>query len=295
MSGKSSRYTIENDVLAVNVKSKGAELCSLKDKRDNVEHIWQAAPHVWAKHAPILFPVIGKVHNDTILIEGKTLPHPKHGFFRPSTPKIISKEEYEIWFELTDSEETHRMYPFSFRFRTGYKLEHNVLHHLFEIENTDENTIPFCLGGHPAFRIPFFDDESITDYRLKFEQEETVSRLLINEDGFFNGRKEPVLQSEQCIDITEDLFDDDALVFTDLKSRSVSIESTHHSKKLKVSFVDFPMLGIWAQPGAKFVCIEPWIGRADDVGEQIPFKEKPGIVNLPPGELFKASFSIKVE
>jgi galactose mutarotase-like enzyme len=290
-----SAYTIQNDILKITVKSKGAELCGLVDKRDQTEHIWQAEPEVWGKHAPILFPVIGKVNNDSILIDGLTYPHPKHGFFRPSSPEMISHKENEICFELTDSEETRGMYPFSFRFRTGYSLEGNALHHHFEVMNTGNKTMPFCLGGHPAFRIPFFKNESITDYRLSFEEKETVSRLLLNEEGFFNGETEPVLEDESAISITENLFDDDALVFEDLKSRRVSIESKNHAKKLTVAFGDFPMLGIWAQPGAKFVCIEPWIGRADDAGDQIAFDEKPGIMNLPSGEVFRASFSIIVE
>ena len=53
-------HTIENDYLRVSVDDHGAELCSIFDKVHNREVIWQADPAYWKRHAPVLFPNVGR-------------------------------------------------------------------------------------------------------------------------------------------------------------------------------------------------------------------------------------------
>lgn len=61
-------HTIENDYLRVSVDDHGAELCSIFDKVHNREVIWQADPAYWKRHAPVLFPNVGRHFEDHLFI-----------------------------------------------------------------------------------------------------------------------------------------------------------------------------------------------------------------------------------
>ena len=63
-------HTIENDYLKVSVDDHGAELCSIFDKVHNREVIWQADPAYWKRHAPVLFPNVGRHFEDHYRING---------------------------------------------------------------------------------------------------------------------------------------------------------------------------------------------------------------------------------
>ena len=54
-------HTLENECLRVTVADDGAELVSVWDKASGSERVWNADPAVWNRHAPILFPFVGKV------------------------------------------------------------------------------------------------------------------------------------------------------------------------------------------------------------------------------------------
>ena len=56
-----SVHIIENDSLRVTVSDAGAELISVINKENDAERIWIGDPAIWNRHAPILFPFVGKV------------------------------------------------------------------------------------------------------------------------------------------------------------------------------------------------------------------------------------------
>ena len=92
-----------------------------------------------------------------------------------------------------------------------------------------------------------------------------------------------------------DLFDDDALIFKDLKSRKVSLKSRRSNQVLTMYYDDFNYLGVWAKPNAPFVCIEPWIGTADHENTDGDFLKKDNLISLSKGEVFTAQFIIEIE
>src|SRR6185369_14906800 len=139
-----------------------------------------------------------------------------------------------------------------------------------------------------------FKDENLEDYYLEFEHKETAPRYLINTEGFFDGRTEPVFNNTSTIQLTKDLFKDDALIFKDLKSRVVSIKSKNHSNSLSMRFDGFNYLGVWAKENAPYVCLEPWLGCADTQGEPKEFSAKEGVITLQPEEEFQRSFVINI-
>ncbi len=287
-------HQIENDYLKVRVREYGAELTSVFDKKNNIEHLWQADEKFWGWHAPVLFPVVGRCLNDEILIDGKKYPMEKHGFARKSNFKLLELSQEKMILSLTDSDETFKLYPYKFEFLIGYRLKGNKLHVSYEVRNKDDKTIYFQLGGHPAFAVPFNANEKYEDYFIEFAATENSARHYIDANGFFDGRTETVLDNSNRIQLRNDLFKDDALIFKDLKSRKVSIKSKDHSHSLSVDFNGFNYLGLWAKENAPYVCIEPWLGCAGTAGEPVEFKDKEGVVKLETEQKFNADFVVSI-
>ena len=73
-------HTLFNDSISASVSAAGAELVSLKNAQ-GLELLWQAGP-VWPRHAPILFPIVGRLKNDVLRHRGKLYPLTQHGFAR---------------------------------------------------------------------------------------------------------------------------------------------------------------------------------------------------------------------
>ena len=286
--------TLENDYLKVSISKKGAELHSLYDKVANTEQLWQADPSVWAWHAPNLFPVVGGCIDNTLFIDGKTFTMDRHGFARQSTFTLLASDSTNALFDLSYTSDTLLHYPFKFQFQLSYKLNEKKLFITYRVINQDEQVILFSVGGHPAFKVPFYEGEKYTDYYLSFPEDTQLTRHLLGDSGLFNGKTEVVPLIEQKLFLTKDLFSKDALVFKDLHSRNVQLKSTLHTKSLSLAFPDFEYLGIWAKPGADFVCIEPWLGCADTEGRRVDISKKEAIQKLNAGNTFEATYTIEL-
>ncbi|MBI1289370.1 MAG: aldose 1-epimerase family protein [Flavobacteriales bacterium] len=284
--------TLENDFLNVNINVLGAELCSLFDKRDRIEHMWNASPAFWPRHAPILFPTVGESKDGKINVAGTDYPMGRHGFARFSEFEVVEQTESKAVFELRSNEDTRKHYPFEFIFRVGYELDGARLVQSFEVENSDGNDIGFQVGGHPAFAVPFRNGEKYDDYEIRFDAPQTLERHLLTEKGLYSGEKRKFLDNENSFGLFYELFNEDALVFRHIPSKRVWIQHKKGGKRLQVDYEGFPHLGIWSVPGANYVCIEPWIGCADMADQPADFFQKDSLVVLKSGETFNATFTI---
>ena len=74
------RHVIHSGYLTAAIKADGAELCSLCDATGE-EMLWQGLP-VWPRHAPVLFPIVGRLKDDTLRHNGRTYRLTQHGFAR---------------------------------------------------------------------------------------------------------------------------------------------------------------------------------------------------------------------
>jgi galactose mutarotase-like enzyme len=98
--------TIENDKLRVAIKSKGAEITSIKTAADGREFIWEGDPDVWSGQSPLLFPIIGGLKDDVYRLNGKEYKLPKHGFGRTSEYDLVESSADKLVYELRQSAET---------------------------------------------------------------------------------------------------------------------------------------------------------------------------------------------
>jgi galactose mutarotase-like enzyme len=145
---------LENDVLKVAIDPKGAQLSSFYNKAKKVEQLWQADPSIWPWHAPNLFPIVGSLVNNDLLVNGEAYPMARHGFARHSEFVLLQSDDQHATFSLPHSEHTHPLFPYKFDFEILYALIDNALRVTYKIINLDKKTIYFSVGGHPAFNVP---------------------------------------------------------------------------------------------------------------------------------------------
>jgi galactose mutarotase-like enzyme len=284
---------LENDLLKIEVKHHGAELSSLIDKSTRMEYIWQADPTFWGRHAPVLFPIVGRLKNNSFLVGTDEYQMKQHGFARNMDFELIFRNKAGITFELKSSPATLAQYPFPFRLRIQYVLYKNVLMVAYEVYNPSDAPIYFSIGGHPAFRCPLFDDEKRSDYQLVFERNEYVGTKRLT-DGIRTGKELLILENGNDIGIRDFLFDNDALVFENLESDWVRLQKGERPI-LTFNFKGFPYLGIWSKnQTSPFVCIEPWYGLADRQDHNQQLAEKEGIMKLDPKNKFECIYSVAI-
>jgi len=289
MSGE--RHTLQSGGIEATIKAHGAELCSLKDAQ-GVELIWQAGA-AWPRHAPLLFPIVGRLKNDELRHRGKTYPMTQHGFARDQVFEWAERSAASCSLVLRDSAATRARYPFAFRLTVGYRLQAAGLHVTLEIANTGEEMLPASIGAHPAFNWPLREGVAKESYSLTFSdvEAEPVRRL---KDGLMREKPEPTPVHGKTLALSERLFDDDAVILDRLASRSVRY-AADTGPSLDVSSDGFRQLGIWSKPGgAGFLCIEPWRGFASPSDFDGEFADKPGVMHIAPGATEVLTYRIAV-
>lgn len=290
----SESFTIKSDFLKVKITKKGAEICSIQNKNGD-EYMWNANPDIWSSYAPVLFPVIGTLKNGKYTFEGKEYTIPKHGFIRNNENLAITDHSANsITFQHKYSEETLKIYPFKFEFNITFSVDGPVITVNHKIVNSGEDPMYFSLGGHPAFKCPLTGYETYDDYFLKFEEKENCCTYLLNDEGLLSGETRPLLNKSDTLFLEHSLFNKDALILKDLKSRKVSLNHKTKGPVLSVAFNDFSYLGVWAKPDGDFICIEPWLGITDNEDTDSDFKTKEGILALNPNADFQVSYSITI-
>lgn len=285
-------YTIENEYLKLTVTTAGAQVKSVVRKCDNVEHIWQADPEVWGYHAPILFPHAGKVVGDKIIAKGQEFPASQHGFARLMEHEFVEKSVDTIVLELCSSPETLEKFPFEFRLVSTFTLENDTVHHTLTVENLDEESLPFGIGYHPAFTIPFDDKHTATDYELRFSEME--SPICINNlpHGLMHGNIYYLGSNIQTIPIDDRLFGNDSHCMVGLKSQTLGLYERDTGRGVVCDISEFPYTLLWSKPGMpKFVCIEPWHSLPSPENGSSDWNEKPAAAILAPGEAWSCTLS----
>lgn len=291
---------IENEYLKIAVSDHGAELSSIYDKKREKELLWQANPAFWNRHAPILFPFVGNVVNDEYRYNGKTYHMSSHGFARDMDFEFAGKTADSISFKLKATDQTLEKYPFDFELIVTHKLAANSINVIWEVKNCSENEPMFySIGGHPAFRCPINDNEKRTDYKVRFRDKNELSYVLIiqktREVDFENPTLLPL--KDGYLDITEHIFDKDALIFDDNQVREVSLCTPDGKPYITMKCESFPSFGLWSKPtsDAHYVCLEPWIGRCDNKGFRGELPEKYGVQRLEANSSRTISYKITVD
>ncbi|EIQ8106543.1 aldose 1-epimerase family protein [Listeria monocytogenes] len=286
---------LENEVLLVEMKTAGAELTRIFHKDTGLEYLWNADSKFWGRHSPVLFPKVGRLVEDTYLVDGKPYHLGQHGFARDRDFQVVEQTEKSVRFELDADEDSLAVYPYKFKLSIIYTIEKNTVAVSYEVENTDNKRIYFSIGAHPAFNLPLTDGTTFEDYYLDFGTEENLETLCL-EGPYRSGEiKKVVDEAARYLPLNYDLFKNDALIFEALKQKEMTIKSDKTPHFVKVSFPEFPFVGVWtAKAGTPFLCIEPWYGIADGAGESVELRDKAGIEHLEPEAVFASEYEITV-
>ena len=284
---------LQNGHFAAAISETGAELKSLIDLSSGREHIWHGDPAWWNGSAPVLFPIVGGLKDGVYVFEGKKYALPNHGFARGSQFTAVRQESDSAELILTSSAKTRESYPFAFSLSVTFVLEQSGLSVRYKVTNTGSPRIYFSIGSHPAFVVPFAGG-SLENYYVMFDREEHTERWFIKDNLIIADTTEQVFENSRIISLSRSLFDRGALVFKHPQSREFSIRNSLSSHAVTVITESAPYLGIWAKPGAPFLCIEPWHGLADSTNASGNLVEKEGILYLDSRGAFETGYRIEI-
>lgn len=286
---------LENEFLCVEIAEMGAEVTRIYDKTEDNEILWEGNPVYWKRHSPVLFPNVGKTYKNRVLINGTQYPTSQHGFARDNVFTCIEAANEKASFMFRSSEETKEVYPFDFELHINYKLNKKELTVEWQVKNCDDETMYFTIGGHPAFRFAK-PEETKADYVLKVPGKEKLEYVLIDIScGCANVDEIHTLQlSEETYPLSDELFAKDALVVDNGQIEEAWLCHKDGTPYVGVRSAGFPNYGIWSVEGAPFVCLEPWMGRCDNVGFNAELSEKPNVNKVEAGEKFIKDYTIVV-
>ena len=296
-------FTLENDELLVTVARRGAELTRIYDKKADREVLWCAEPSVWNRHAPVLFPFVGKCYEGAYVHDGKEYGMTPHGFARDMDFEPLLCDMDECWFRLKDTPETYEKYPFHFEVEIGHRLEGRTIEVMWKVANRDSGEMLFMMGGHPAFQVP--EGKNIYDFTFEFNRRgcregqftDCLHYLAPNANGYEKEELQGNLKlSEGRVPLTKGFFDTAlTYMFDEAQVSSVSL-ILDGSPYVTLECSDFPYLGIWTMEATHpFVCLEPWYGICASDGYKGELKDRRGIISLPGWENWQKSYQIRVE
>jgi len=284
-------HVLENDLLRVEVSDEGAELVRVYDKKREKEALWTADPKFWGRHAPVLFPFVGKVNGGFYTFEGQKYPMGQHGFARDRVFTCTAESESFVTHRLEADEEGRKVYPFEFVLEITHKLEGNCVTVEWKVENPGEKTMYFSIGGHPGFCVTKQEGS-----RLVFDGQESLERMAIDLEASAvdTDHPETIRLQDGTYTVDAHTFDKDALIFDNSQVKKVSLVDADGDCIVTMRCPDALSVGIWAPEGgeAPFICLEPWIGRCDNKGFAGELKDKFDEQSLEAGQSFLSAYEM---
>ena len=288
-------YTLKNGEMEVQVSSKGGELVSLRDA-DKTEYIWIGDATYWKRHAPQLFPCIGRLTNNQYSMDGALHEMGQHGFLRDYELTKVEESETSLHLQLQSDASTRQLYDREWIVDIFYTLCGKTLSVKFQVRNCDTRTMRFGYGIHPGFNVPLNPALRFEDYRLDFHETSTPKQMELTERYTISGGMHAyALEEGRYLPLQHSLFDHDAIILKDMP-HTVTLGSQKDEKKVTVTFPDMPYLGIWHAPetDAPFVCIEPWSSLPSTDGVIDEFETKPDFITVEPEQTYTNNWSISV-
>lgn len=278
--------TLKNNQLVVKISTLGAELQSVVDQ-SNQERIWQAQADVWPRHAPVLFPIVGRLRDNHYRLNKQVYELGQHGFARDCEFEVVNQQDSYVTLKLQADREIQTVYPFLFTLEITFILHDNDLQVNYSIQNHGQELMPFAIGGHPGFVFDYQQPQA----QLIIENPQQVQRLQFTDNNLIDQTQLQAVSTRE-IALNSESFDHDAWVYQSHGMNSYSIGTPDHYQ-IKMT-TNSPYFGVWsAYPKkGKFICLEPWWGLADTEDSDGQIFHKFGINQLQPQQLFNASWQV---
>ena len=272
---------LHSDALTAQIDPLGAQLSVLRDAQGR-DLLWHGDPAYWNGRSPILFPIVGALHQGHYLWDGKRHALPRHGFARGRRFAVVEASPAEAVFRLRADDATRAVYPFDFELELRFVLRGPGLAVTATVRNEGMGPMPASVGFHPALRWPLPGGAPRARHRLQFDVEEPAPVRRLDREGLLTPDRHASPINGRTLMLDDALFEQDVVIFDQLRSRGLCY-GTGDGRDIEVRFPDARYLGLWSKPGAPFVCIEPWRGVADPQDFAADLREKPGIELLGAG------------
>ena len=285
-------HTLSNETLTVKISDFGAELVSVTG--NGCEYVWQGDEKHWNGHAPILFPICGRLYQKKYTYRGKEYEMNLHGFARSTQFNVVSADKTRLVLQICSDEMSRVTYPFEFRFEVSYALEGNTLRSDVVITNKDEKVMPATFGAHPGFSTPMTEGVPFESYYLQFGEVCTPNKLILSDSCLLTGLCEALPLDEGCkLHLDHEMFAHDGIFMSHIPD-SVTLRSDLDPRSVTMKFTEFPYMGIWQayDNDTPYICIEPWCGLPAYEGRVDDLEKKNDMFHLVPGEVKKLSYSI---
>ncbi len=288
-------YQIQNACLQVSVADFGGQLMSILGN-DGTQYLWQGDPAYWSDRALNLFPYVARLTEGSYRLDGQTHTMAIHGLAPYHTFTVTAHTQDCLELTLFSDEVTRESYPREFAFRIRYTLEGSTLAVTYVVENRDDKTMYFGLGGHPGFQVPLVPGKDFSQYRLRFSQACQPRQVDFSDDCFVLGTDRPFpLEEDLILPLSHRLFYQDAIVLRDM-ARKVTLETDGDGHAVTVDFPQMPYLGLWHWPqtDAPYLCIEPWCSLPATKDNITVLEEQPDLIRLAPGETYHNTWTIHI-
>lgn len=248
-------------------------------------------PYLWG--IPILLPP-NRISGAQFTFEGRTYRFPMnepaignfiHGMLH-ETPVLCVEQaaDHAVFLFRATAEQPYMTFPHAFTLRIAFALEEDGLHQRITVTNDSTQNMPFALGFHTTFALPFVQGGRVEDVRLKLGVAEEIVR---NMDTFLptgeviaaSPLRQALLQGtlQPCMHTISRHFAMDA-------SREMRL--TDAVRGVQLIYRAQPPYAYWMlyNGGRKdLLCVEPqtWVNNCPNA----PFdREKTGFRFLTPGE-----------
>ena len=213
---------------------------------------------------------------------------------------LLCAEGDTIRLELRSDEKSKaERFPFDFVLTSTFRLEGRTVHHTLAVTNPADaaEELQFGIGYHPAFRIPFDDQHTTTDYEFRFDQPESPMILDAYPNGLLTGKCGYRWKNEQSIPLTDDLFENDSFCMAGLRSRTLGIYEKDTGKGIVCNVEGYPYTLIWSAPAkpVHFVCIEPWHSLPGAQTDTQEWSQRAAAACLAPGQTWETTLSTTFE
>lgn len=279
---------IENDQFKAEIDEHGAQLTHLFNKSEGFDYIWN--DDLWPKHAPVLFPAIGRSEKDAYFYNNQEYEMPQHGFVADQDFKVEKNTGNCLILSLTDNEITRKYYPFAFKLTIVFSLNMTGITFKFNVENIDSKALSFSLGSHPAFNVPINGEGTFDDYQIDFEPSGLTLKqfeIVKTPNPYRDGKIIKLSAANGShINLNHEMFENGLIIIENDGIQGVLLSSSKTKHSIYLSLDDFRYVCLWTKEGANapFLCIEPFAGLPDIAGHEVELMDKEANTQLQPGQ-----------
>lgn len=218
----------------------------------------RVTPQYWPDRSLTIFPYVARLTDGCYRYRGQLYHMPIHGFAPTAEFSAVEHTDSAVTLVLESCPAFYAQYPFLFRYSIRYRLENATLHAEITVENKDEKTMYFGLGGHPGINVPLEKGLEFEDYVLEVPPCQP-RRVEFTPACFITGRELPFPLEGNRLPLSHHMFDEDAIVLKGIPGE-VTLKSARGRHGVTLIAPDFPIFGFWHTPGtdAPYICLEPW-------------------------------------